>query len=205
MKITINNYLWLLLAFMTYSGFSYTMQAELEKTDYQQMLFQANSADNVRFALARGADVNAVDANGRTPLHRASREAKNVVVKVLIDAGADVDARDVCGWTALHEAAIEGYAHVVELLLAAGADVDARDGAGWTPLHMAADGDHTKVVELLLTAGADVDAKNAHGLTALHRAEELSVVMLLTGAGADYSDLKESPVIQQALAELQTE
>ena len=72
--------------------------------------------------------------------------------------------------------------------------MDARDGAGWTPLHMAADGDHTKVVELLLTAGADVDAKNAHGLTALHRAEELSVVMLLTGAGADYSDSKESPV-----------
>src|SRR5581483_3693204 len=60
----------------------------------------------VRLLLAAGADVNARNARGATPLMRArSAEA----VRLLLQAGADLAARDEAGSTALIEVAAMGY------------------------------------------------------------------------------------------------
>jgi ankyrin repeat protein len=51
--------------------------------------------------LERGADVNAEDNDGRTPLHWAALNNKADCVRVLLDRGADVNVRDSDGRTPL--------------------------------------------------------------------------------------------------------
>jgi len=138
--------------------------------------------------LASGAEIDARDPYGRTPLHLAALEDSVAVAELLLASGADVDARDAAGGTPLQSATVLDSVTVAELLLASGADVDARDAAGDTPLHRAAFNRSVEVAELLLASGADVDAKNAYVKTPLHEAVPLDsdeVAELLLAGGAD--------------------
>ncbi len=101
----------------------------------------------VRFLIAHGAHLNAVNINGVTPLHIACRtpslllQANGVnsakeTIRVLLEAGAKVNVSDIRGNTPLHLAARNAYldAEDLQLLVKAGAKLDARDGLGRTPL-----------------------------------------------------------------------
>jgi hypothetical protein len=88
--------------------------------------------------LARGADVNARDGSGMTPLH-------------LVASASTQDK----------------YTAMAELLLARGADVNARDKSGMTPLHFAVKVDHRDMVDFLVAKGADINAKDNEGKTPL--------------------------------------
>ena len=48
----------------------------------------------VRLALAWGADVDAVDAEGNTALHGAAIRGANSTVRLLLEEGAQIDARN---------------------------------------------------------------------------------------------------------------
>jgi len=87
--------------------------------------------------LTAGANVEARDAIGRTPLHSAVDAWKVNVVELLLDHGANTEAKDEKGQTPLHLAAEAGEADVVELLLERGADREAKDLCGETPLDLA--------------------------------------------------------------------
>ena len=82
-----------------------------------------------------GADPDAKEAEGHTPLYRAST---GDVARVLLAAGATVDvASGPTRGTALHQASRRGYVSVAEALLDHGATIDARDAKGQTPLRRA--------------------------------------------------------------------
>jgi cytohesin len=124
---------------------------------------QAEMAD---LLTGKGANVNARDRSGATPLHIAALKGSLAVAEVLVSRGADVNARDGDGLTPLHDAALSGHADVAALLLDHGADRDARDrSSGATPLYEAAAWGRGTVVELLIERGADVNAKNQTGST----------------------------------------
>jgi ankyrin len=50
--------------------------------------------ETVKLLLDLGADVNAVDGDGRTALHGAAHKGRNDIVKLLVEHGARLDARD---------------------------------------------------------------------------------------------------------------
>jgi hypothetical protein len=75
----------------------------------------------VRLLLEHGADINAQNHSGWTPLHWASFNGVLEVVRLLLKHGAEVGAKDNDGKTALQFAAEEGREKVVELLREHGA------------------------------------------------------------------------------------
>jgi len=108
--------------------------------------------------LARGADVNARDLDGFTPLwwliSLNSKPANLEKIRLLAAAGADPNARGKLGRTPLIEAAELGDVKHVKVLLAVGADVRLKDESGNTALRVAALQHHQTVIRLLKQAGA---------------------------------------------------
>ena len=99
--------------------------------------FRVTTADITR-CLQVGADINARDEFGNTPLHRAARYNKNpAVITVLVKAGAEINARDISGNTPLYDATWNNNPAVISALLKAGADTSARNKRGKTPLQFA--------------------------------------------------------------------
>jgi ankyrin repeat protein len=70
---------------------------------------------------SQGADVNATDERGSTPLLEAARYGHEDICRVLIAAGADVKAKDKDGKTALMLAVQGDHEDVVRILNQAGA------------------------------------------------------------------------------------
>ena len=107
----------------------------------------------VKQHLAAGADVNAKDEDGETPLHYTVYKGHKEIAELLIEKGADVDAGNSFGSTPLHNAAIDGHTEIVELLIAKGADVNAKADTGWTPLDwsdlLPPNSNKTEIIDLL--------------------------------------------------------
>ena len=65
---------------------------------------QQRSLESLKLLLAAGADINAKDTRGLTPLHEAARWGWNDVVRFLVEHGADLQAKDNRGLTPVDSA-----------------------------------------------------------------------------------------------------
>jgi ankyrin repeat protein len=119
----------------------------------------------------RRADVDAADAFGATPLHRAAGAGRILLARTLLGLAAYVNARDANERTPLHWAVEAGNAQIVVLLLREQADVNVADKDGRTPLHFAAMYNRNDIAGILIERGAGVDTRDKAGLTARDYAE----------------------------------
>jgi len=168
--------------------------------------------DQVAALLDQGADVNAADEHGDTPVKLAVSKGHAQTVRLLLLHNADPARANRLGHTPLATACLRGYPEIADMLrgaglplglteaallgdlslirglLAEGADVEFQGSAAMTPLMAAAGCGHWEAVRLLLDAGALVNAPSAIGQTALSWAiayRRVPVVHLLLDRGAD--------------------
>ena len=119
--------------------------------------------------LQAGADVNAPQPGGETPLMTAARTGDVSTVKALLAHGADVKAKESWkGQTPLMWAAADNHPDVITLLLKAGANLNERsNGRVFSPYLFAVRGGHIEAAHTLLDAGADVNETLPDGTSAL--------------------------------------
>jgi hemoglobin len=114
----------------------------------------AGCAPMVALLIRLGADPNAQQGEGHTPLYSAANECGSAagpeIVRALIRAGANVNASGgVTRSTALHLAARRGNIEIARALLECGADASMRDRKGDTPFDRARNCRKAAVAQLL--------------------------------------------------------
>ena len=154
---------------------------------WSPLMSAASRLDLVKLLVSHGADVNARNESGHTPLSRAVQGQRLEVVKYLMGEGADKDinAADADGMTPLMWARRD----IAEYLLENGADVNARKNDGSTTLMMAVKEGEIDFAKHLLRYGADINARNNEGETPLMKAfwreQHSDMVQWLVANGAD--------------------
>ena len=148
---------------------STNIDASDEFTDTNALSYavENNNREMVAVLLSAGANPNAINRRGETPLMHLSSEANVDLIRDLIAAGAEVNAHDESAQTALTRAVAHSKFTVVKELLDAGADINVKDDSGNTLLMTAAQNEDTDVLKFLLSAGVPLDATNDNGETAL--------------------------------------
>ena len=135
-------------------------------------------ADAVEYLVGRGAEVDARNEKGETPLHVASARTpheqsfgnnentscwKLDAVKVLLRLGADINALDNDGLTPLHKAA--SSPQVIHTLLEAGADMSV---GKVSPLLSAVQDQNSDAARSLLEHGADANSIDDKKVCRIH-------------------------------------
>jgi cytohesin len=148
--------------------------------------------DQVKKLLDSGADANARDGIGSTPLIDAAWSGNAEITRVLLQHGADVNAiHREAGSTALEYAVLTGRTTVVRLLLAAGADTARRYRYDQTVLHLAAARGFPEILALLVNSHVAMNPIDVNGNTPLDESvlhdQTESVRFLIThGANVKY-------------------
>jgi ankyrin repeat protein len=148
---------------------------------------RANDLPRLDGMLAAGADVNAKDERGITPLMYTAWVGSVDAMRRLLDRGADPNLSNSAGSTALMLSATEIVK--LRLLKDRGARVNAASARGRTALFLAAMSDRSvDIVRLLISAGADPSVVDGMKMTVLHAAalgNDAETVRLLIEAGLD--------------------
>ena len=129
------------------------------------------SGEILQDLIAYGADVNAVNKSGRTPLLLSCFFGQMDSVNVLLAAGADPTISDKEDFSCLH-AAVDGWCSkdTLQALINQGAHIDAKRKDGTTALLSACRTGQSTSVVFLLDSGADVKIERSDGNTCLHLA-----------------------------------
>lgn len=129
----------------------------------------------VGLSLRKGAEKDALDADGYSALCLAAHSGHLAIAEALLAAGADTGVGSgEFGKSALHMATEKGHVGVVRALVGHGVEVETGDVEQRTALHYSSVSSNVGTVDVLLEAGANVHARDEAGVTPLHHAADQS-------------------------------
>jgi uncharacterized protein len=144
------------------------------------------------FLIENGAEIEAEDAIGDTPLHYAAIAGHKDAMQLLQSKGADINRKGPGGWTLLHRLAFldePQHARMVNRLVQeTGLNINATDSNDSTALHLSINEGSTGFFAALIEGGADVHISNSSGDTPLSlalKSNKSRFARCLLEAGAD--------------------
>ncbi|NEU64753.1 ankyrin repeat domain-containing protein [Paenibacillus sp. ALJ109b] len=155
---------------------------------------EGRDTESIEKWIQEGANINAQDQSGRTPVMIATYNNDLASATMLIGAGADVNVQDDMKNNPFLYAGAEGYLDILKLTIEAGADPAITNRYGGTALIPASEHGYVDVVrELLTETSVNVDHINQLGWTALLEAiilndgnkRQQQTIHLLIDHGAD--------------------
>ena len=160
--------------------------------------------DLIKYLIENGADVNARDGDGVTPLLKAmDGDLDFEIIELLIKHGADITASNNDGLNAVHMACLKEDSRFFEYFLTFAPDLNVKTKDGSTMLHYAAKSGNMKVVKLLLDHGIDPNVVNDRLDTPLLLAMNRKHFEIVRFLVENYSaSIKNSPVIRLACGDL---
>lgn len=179
------------------SGACLSKQSETGGETPLHLAARYSRADAAKRLLDAGAECNAVDFAGRTPLHAAiAADARGVFEILLRNRATDLEAQAYDGSTPLiltARLACEGMLEDLVVALNQPGALDAQDEAGRTALHWAASVNNVKAVDTLLQHGANRDSQDNKEETPLflacrEGAFQAAKLLLEQGANRDITD-----------------
>ena len=169
------------------------------------LMWAVNDLKKVQLLLAKGANVNAVSKDEKSPLRLALNLPNPMpVVKALFAKGANVNQADKRGFTPLMFAGFSGNLELIQLLLAKGADPKAKTKDGLTYLKAIVFSTNLAAVKWALEQGLEVKDPKQNFLTGAAMSGDLAVARLLLEKGATPNppdDLGYSPLMHAVLTE----
>lgn len=91
---------------------------------------KSNSHESIPYLVSKGADINALNSRGSSPLHVVIEMASEYKVRLLLENGADVNQPNLIGWSPLMNAINKGNPHILSEFDGYAVDFDYKDGNG---------------------------------------------------------------------------
>ena len=148
--------------------------------------------DDIKAQILAGANINAPDEVGNTPLHFALGLGEAKIAEWLMSQGVDLNAKANDGRSMTHAAAAGGQIELLKKLVVESLKLDDKNVLGQTPLHLAAAAGQTETVEWLLKQDQKVSVQDADNNTPIHLAVthcRSGLVKRLVERGADLNVL----------------
>jgi ankyrin repeat protein len=117
----------------------------------------ANNWAKVKKLVKKGANVDAVDHEGRTALSHACSAGHKETVRMLLAAKATIDLADSTTVTPLMRAVVADKCEIIQMLLKAKADINYTDHNDVSALMVGAGADSLDAVKLLIQEGCKLD------------------------------------------------
>ena len=151
------------------------------------------STETVQNIISNGAQVNAVNNIGETPLLIACSTAQNESVRLLLKSKADPGIANIEGHGSLHKAVdADCCRETLQEIIGHGADVNAKDKRGRTALLLSCFYRQVDSLKVLIEAGADPTINDEEDFSCIHAAVDgrcsTDVLQTLIDHGAHVND-----------------
>jgi hypothetical protein len=143
-----------------------------------------NTKGFLEILVPAGADIDAIDDTGNTPLIISIESKNNINARCLIDLGANIHVANNYGGTAISRAVSKGNYDIIELLLKRGANVNVRDKNGETLLSIAIGNDDIRMVQFLIKHGADLNDRSKNPLVSAIYSRNIPIIKYLLSIDA---------------------